>query len=198
MLFFKYSHLQELYLKSVIPDVMKNLSHLLALLLTSITTFVSAQTFQTIPISSGLGGTYGRVIAADMDNDGDPDGVVSLNGALSILKYNAGAFARTDNNSLSFGQNIWSLDAGDINRDGYIDIVNAGRAADNTTDPMRVLLLNNGTQLVPSGNQNLGWAANSGTLYLGDLEGDGDLDLLSMVGIFLCNQHSRSWFFKTW
>jgi hypothetical protein len=137
--------------------------------------YLLAQTFRQISINTGFSGTQGKLIVADLDNDGDPDGLLASldNSGLAVFKNNNGTFARSSYPEYSFNASVFSIDAGDINRDGFIDILLGGR---NYSAASQHLLLNNGTTLTAADNQRVTSAATNGKIYLGDFEGDGDLD----------------------
>jgi len=153
---------------------------------------VSAQMFESIPSSGdGFSGTQSKIVVADLDNDGDPDGIISGIGDMAVLKYNDGSLIAKSYTTFSFDWSSFSVDAGDVNRDGFIDILQAGHYYNGYADPSPFLLLNNGTDLIPSGNALVSGAA-GGPAYFGDYEGDGDLDIVSASsnGILLNSDNS--------
>ncbi|WP_299824411.1 FG-GAP-like repeat-containing protein [uncultured Pontibacter sp.] len=132
------------------------------------------------------------VAVADFDNDGDPD-LVSNNtrgnpfyqGAFLQLLFNDGAGGFSDRSDLlpvAFSQStsnqewvVW-VDAVDVNKDGWIDLVTKGNSV-----PGKVFLNYGGffrdmTHLLPSGYR----ADNA--FRAADFDGDGDMDLLAISG----------------
>ncbi|MEJ1242497.1 FG-GAP-like repeat-containing protein [Chryseolinea sp. T2] len=157
---------------------MHKLLAIMALTAMGITT-AHAQTFTQISTGTSFDHIQGKLIVADLDNDGDPDGIVSGIQNLSVYTYQNGTFTRTDYPQYGFNSGSYSIDAGDIDRNGFIDILHAGRNYEGHTTPSHHLLLNNGTALAPSAEALLLEGAYRGDLFLGDFEGDGDLDVLS-------------------
>ena len=143
-----------------------------------------AQTFEKISINTGFDGSQGKLIVADLDNDGDPDGVLAQTShwdGLAVFKNNNGTFERIEYPEYTFDWGTSSIDVGDVNRDGFIDVLVGGSNYNDATLPSPNLLLNNGTTLTAAGNEWISGAARNGGggVYLGDFEGDGDLDVLS-------------------
>jgi len=120
----------------------------------------------------------GTVVVLDADGDGDPDLVFSSARGIETALYRndgTGNFARIAG---SFAPSVFpvsNLGAGDVDRDGDLDIVAA--ASDGTNSDQ--LFLNDGsgrfTAVAPSPFQ--GQRCASTGLALGDVDGDGDLDV---------------------
>lgn len=140
-----------------------------------------AQTFEKISTNAFFDGSQCQLIAVDLDNDGDPDAAVSSleRSGLAIFINKDKVFERTNYSAYVFDWSISSIDAGDVNRDGYIDILLGGSQYNGVTLPSHNLLFNDGRTLTAAGNSELTNAARNGKIYLGDFEGDGDLDAVS-------------------
>lgn len=135
------------------------------------------------------------VALADLDNDGDLDAVVANGGtnqraAIWINQGEAqggttGVFL--DNGSVLDSTEDWSIALGDLDGDGELDAVTAAPYPYGV--PANRVWLNDGTGALSDSGQLLG---NGGTqeVVLGDLDGDGDLD------IFFANDFGSSqvWF----
>ena len=121
----------------------------------------------------------------DLDGDGDLDlltanlsGPPATSGTVSV-RFNDGNGNFTGNQEVSVGLGTMCAVLGDIDGDGDLDIVSANYAAVNNITSSVSVRLNDGTGTF-SGTQNLNIGFNSiGGVALGDLDGDGDLDLLA-------------------
>ncbi|OUJ70032.1 FG-GAP-like repeat-containing protein [Hymenobacter crusticola] len=141
--------------------------------------------FNTDGIFSGtqevsLGGTLLRVALGDVDSDGDLDLLTTNSSGFVNVRLNdsAGTFSGTTN--VPVGGYAYSLATGDVDKDGDLDLVignfyNFGGGNDNTTVSVR---LNKGDGTF-SGNQEVLIGASIQKVELGDVDGDGDLDLLA-------------------
>ncbi len=121
----------------------------------------------------------------DLDNDGDLDLV--LTGTSSADPWYFSRVYINNGTSLvensSWGSNLTgvfesSIALGDLDLDGDLDLVLTGNPADGSSD-FAAVYLNNGTSLV----ENSSWGGNleevhHGSVVLGDLDLDGDLDLV--------------------
>lgn len=118
-----------------------------------------------------LGQSYSDdVVLADVDGDGDIDAVVGNNddsGNRVWLNDGRGFFGMPA--QTLEGTPTVSLDMGDLDADGDLDIFIAGRHG-----PNRVWL-NDGAGLFSATDQQLGSSTGMG-IVLGDVDGDGDLD----------------------
>ena len=139
---------------------------------------------------------YGSLALGDIDNDGDLDLAVLGDkggeiGDVKIYLNNGTSF----NNDLTWESNLSNVDAyagslafGDIDNDGDLDLalVGASPSSDNG------IYINNGTSFVKSNNwltlPYVGHGLGMGSLAFGDIDNDGDLDL-----VFL-GSYSTNWF----
>ena len=113
---------------------------------------------------------------ADLDNDGYPEVVQSGQNAFSIFKNNNGVFVDPIHYpDFQYNNHIFSIDAGDINKDGYIDILQAGH---NYGPNVPQVLLNKSSGFTNMEGKTLEGPLGS-EMFLGDFEGDGDLDIVS-------------------
>ncbi|MCU0425362.1 MAG: FG-GAP-like repeat-containing protein [Candidatus Kapabacteria bacterium] len=111
----------------------------------------------------------------DVDNDGDIDLIsATASGSVNVF-LNNGSGAFTSNNYLTGGANNNNIAVGDLNGDGYLDIATAHDAGISSV----AVLLNNGTASFSAAGLPfpLSLGANPRAIALGDVDGDGDLDI---------------------
>jgi hypothetical protein len=129
-----------------------------------------------VKIDQSLVSTESSSVAlGDLDGDGDLDAfVTNWNGNPDQVFINDGSGNFTDS-----GQKLgnWfgsAVSLGDVDGDGDLDamVANNGEKSDNAT----VLWLNDGTGVFTDSTQRLGFT-NAYAAVLGDLDGDGDLDV---------------------
>lgn len=118
--------------------------------------------------------TFG-IAAGDVDNDGDIDIVASGLAAGAFVLLNDGTGKFTVGPNYAGGTNVAALTLGDVNGDGFLDLVMANQASNDVT-----IRLNDGTggfaTQAPGSPLPMGTAPRAAVL--GDIDGDGDLDLL--------------------
>ncbi len=131
------------------------------------------------PVNLPVGSLPGAIMTADVDADGDLDVVVLSRGDLRmdvLLGNGDGTFAGSVDYPLSAGAVSFSL--GDVDGDGNVDIVSANRS---TVDNISLLRgLGDGTfaarvDMTVAPSELL-------AVRLGDVDSDGDLDLLATDG----------------
>ena len=122
----------------------------------------------------GSGPAEDRV--ADLNGDGKLDIVAENAGAntVSVLLGNGDGTFRTAV-SYATDSNPWSLEVGDVNGDGKLDIVTCNEAASTVS-----VLLGNGDGTFRSAvNYSTGSGTSPECMRLGDLSGDGKLDIIT-------------------
>lgn len=122
---------------------------------------------------------YSTTAVADFDNDGDLDIVIggsyTSDGDFltNVYKWDGAQFIE-DQNLTGFFKG--SMTIGDINNDGFIDLIITGANDSVTYNKITTVYLNNGTKFNDDGNYSLeGVYESSITLF--DYDNDGDLDL---------------------
>ena len=142
------------------------------------------------PVSFPAGGEPRHVSVGDLNGDGKPDLVVTLEGFLDplggrfviLLNDGTGKFGQPNNVGVEGVPNRSVLS--DVNNDGNLDIV-AGIV--NGTDQGRVIiLLNGGNALFSASHSLLTFSRNSAAVVVGDFNEDGIRDLATpgrLVGI---------------
>ncbi len=146
---------------------------------------------------------------ADVDNDGDLDIIQGGNGEILTLQINAGGGRFTTKPIPSVSAlNIVNID---INKDGYVDLaiahsfcsdVQCGHGCPDTNcagnwPKQFALFLNDGNGNFADVTQARGFPHNFGTnlivgLVAGDVDGDGDFDLMMINGIGRCITLARN------
>jgi hypothetical protein len=137
----------------------------------------SAGTFSNssdVGTSSTLGITTGDVTTGDIDGDGDLDLLTTTNGTSVAIQRNDGKGSFSDAGLVQLNGSVRAITLGDVDSDGDLDLItsNLARAEGGVN-----VHLNNGT-----GGFTL-WSTASVSaapvnLVVGDVDGDGDLDLL--------------------
>ncbi|MCB2378536.1 YDG domain-containing protein [Hymenobacter sp. BT635] len=137
--------------------------------------FTAPATNSEVPVGSGA---Y-NIALGDLDADGDLD-MVSTNGAgTASVRFNNGQGSFTapaTNAQVTIGTNPSCVVLGDIDGDGDLDILAANHAAGTVS----VRLNNNaGVFTSPATNAEVPVGSAPISLAIGDVDGDGDLDMLT-------------------
>ncbi|HXK48917.1 MAG TPA: VCBS repeat-containing protein [Clostridiales bacterium] len=113
----------------------------------------------------------------DFDSDSDMDFIISGDDAMhehyTLLYINTGSDNFSESSSIFTGAGNSSLDFGDIDNDGDLDIISTG---DSGSGYISVIYLNNSGNLTNSGISFIG--VQKGGCSLADYDNDGDLDIM--------------------
>jgi hypothetical protein len=106
----------------------------------------------------------------DIDNDGDPDAIVTNYEQATILWLNDGIGNFTKSNA-DFGSNSYNAELGDINNDGYLDIACSIKGK-------VIVWFNKGLNKFSQSDQSIGYTEGFGRVKLVDMDADKDLDIV--------------------
>ena len=124
-----------------------------------------------------VGFTPSNVLTADVDGDGDLDLVVPyLNGTTISVHYNQGNGLFTNSQLITVGYNPTCMAVGDVDADGDLDLVVGHGATYMNASKISVCLNSGSGQFTVS--QSLPISTDPWDATIGDIDGDGDLDLL--------------------
>ena len=124
-----------------------------------------------------VGGNPGSISLGDLDGDGDLDFVTTNGSGTSSIGFNNGAGVFTPIGGPSVGSNAYGAALGDVDGDGDLDLLWSSYSANTVS-----VRLNNGTGAftVPANTPNPSVSTNPVGLVLGDVDGDGDLDFVTV------------------
>src|SRR6476661_6576465 len=124
-----------------------------------------------------VGFTPSNVLTADVDGDGDLDLVVPyLNGTTISVHYNQGNGLFTNSQLITVGYNPTCMAVGDVDADGDLDLVVGHGATYMNASKISVCLNSGSGQFTVS--QSLPISTDPWDATIGDIDGDGDLDLV--------------------
>jgi hypothetical protein len=128
------------------------------------------------------------ITSGDIDNDGDSDLVVKVSNNVNVL-LNNGSGVFNEKYSYATGTGGHGIFLGDFNMDGYLDIATSNH--DSWT--ISILLNNKDGTFGLNVNYDTGWSSSPYRMNIGDIDNDGDLDIIvgtgmnSKIGIFKNN-----------
>ncbi|WP_230688401.1 IPT/TIG domain-containing protein [Hymenobacter jeongseonensis] len=128
-----------------------------------------------------MGRAMTKLVVGDVDGDGDLDLATSssITSTVSVrLNYGNGTFGGGADYTLAFAPKTLAL--GDVDGDGDLDLVTAGDnpSLSGAAVGQAVVRLNNGSGAF-NGGSNVGTGGSKPFVALGDMDGDGTLDLLT-------------------
>ncbi|MDM8518824.1 FG-GAP-like repeat-containing protein [Anaerolineales bacterium HSG6] len=124
--------------------------------------------------TSDSGASHNDVAIGDLNGDGSLDAFVVLDGGNRVWKNNGSATMTPFGDDMG-SSNSNAVALGDFNGDGYLDAVVANGRNDKISQPNQVWM-NDKTGKFTNSGQNLG-SSNSQGVAVGDLDGDGDMDI---------------------
>ena len=125
----------------------------------------------------------GAVVLGDLDGDGDLDFVTACGGSTANpgsvgVYFNNGRGEFISGPNVAVGRSYYDTTLGDLDGDGDLDLL---IASDSGMVSVR-LNSGNGTFVVPSNTPEVAVGSNAGSTAVGDVDGDGDLDVLISNG----------------
>jgi hypothetical protein len=134
---------------------------------------------------------------ADLDNDGLPELISSGMNYFRIHRNTGGTSFDdyVDFPSFKFNAHVFSLDVGDFDKDGFLDIVHGGL---NAYGPNTPPILSNPSPGITQITGSFIESHSGGILFTGDYDGDGDLDLLSPYQNGILIRRGDSWYPDKW
>ncbi len=152
--------------------------------------------FTEINPGSLFGVRSGSIALGDIDNDGDLDLILTGYNIINPRRFakiyqndGTGSFTEINPGSLSDLDNT-SIALGDIDNDGDLDLILTGFRT-SATSPFSKIYQNDGTGSFTEIYPGSLLAVGSGNIALGDIDGDGDLDLILTGGYY-----SGTWQFE--
>ncbi|WP_324671428.1 FG-GAP-like repeat-containing protein [Hymenobacter sp. GOD-10R] len=146
--------------------------------------FTAATAPSNVNFSSGsdpsVGATPQSVATGDVDGDGDLDLLTTTNNAIGYVRVrlNNGAGAFSGGSEVYVGNNPYQLVLGDVDGDGDLDLATALSGAGGAGGAVRVIR-NKGAGIFSNNDiQTVSVGPNAHAVAFGDVDGDGDLDLL--------------------
>jgi hypothetical protein len=125
-----------------------------------------------------LNGVLNTPVLADVDADGDLDALLANPGYRAVqVRLNDGAGTFGGGTDVPMRDYVYTIAVADLDGDGDLDFAGAGAANGNFTSGYVNVRLNSGTGTFASA-PDLTTAALSNSVALGDLDGDGDADLV--------------------
>ncbi len=147
---------------------------------------VSAQIF--VDSGQALGGAEGNaVVLGDLDGDDDLDALVGNWPGSSAVWLNDGSGMFSHRQEIGFSTRSYGLSLGDIDGDGDLDAFMGTYSGYSTLGGPVTVWLNDGSGFFNDSGQSL----HAGYTALGDLDGDGDLDVYLAVPDDGCSMGDR-------
>ncbi len=136
--------------------------------------------FSENPLSALPGLSHGDADWGDYDNDGDPD--LAMTGKTVDGNYVSVIYRNNNGHFTDAGvslQGVWksSLDWGDYDNDGDLDLIIAGRTSEGVLSGITKIYRNDGNNTFTDLQANL-LDVSEGDVAWGDYDNDGDLDVL--------------------